>query len=62
VNVLIVSGQFLDWKYIRRWTDEHQTTELLEKLRLEAEEQTIVSLLVAALVYNESRQSWDDSN
>ena len=38
VNVLVVSGKQLDWKYLRRWTDEHETTELLEQLKVEAEE------------------------
>lgn len=37
VNVLIVSSQSLDWAYIRHWTDQHGTTELLEQLVAEAE-------------------------
>lgn len=37
VNVLSVSGELLDWNYIRRWTDEHATTELLLQLRAEAD-------------------------
>lgn len=37
-NVLQTQFQKLDWEYLRRWTDEHQTTELLEQLRAEAEE------------------------
>lgn len=36
VNVLIVSGHSLDWEYIGRWADEHETTALLEQLRQEA--------------------------
>ena len=38
VNLLIVSGEKLDWQYIRRWTDEHGTTDLLDQLRDEAGE------------------------
>ena len=37
VNVLIVSGKSLDWAYIRRWTDEHGTTGLLDQLKVESE-------------------------
>ncbi len=37
VNVLIVSREALDWTYIRRWTDPHGTTALLDQLKIEAE-------------------------
>lgn len=36
VNLLAVSGGMLDWGYVRRWTDAHGTSELLEQLRAEA--------------------------
>ncbi len=36
VNVLSVSGETLDWGYIRNWTDQHATTVLLDQLRVEA--------------------------
>jgi hypothetical protein len=36
VNVLSVSGDSLDWNYVRHWTDQHGTTELLEQLKGEA--------------------------
>ena len=36
VNVLSVSGRNLDWEYLRHWTDQHGTTELLDQLRNEA--------------------------
>ena len=35
VNVLSVSGKLLDWEYVKRWTDEHGTPDLLEQLRSE---------------------------
>jgi len=37
-NVIGAQLQSLDWTYIHRWTDEHETTELLEKLRAEVDE------------------------
>ncbi len=36
VNLLAVSGSTLDWAYIRRWTDSHGTSGLLDQLRGEA--------------------------
>ena len=36
VNVLSVSGESLDWSYIRAWTEQHATTALLHQLRTEA--------------------------
>lgn len=30
--VIVVQRDLLDWPYIRRWTDEHGTTELLDRL------------------------------
>jgi len=36
VNVLSVSSETLDWNYIRNWTDQHGTTDLLDQLREEA--------------------------
>jgi hypothetical protein len=35
VNVLNVSGESLDWQYLKRWTDEHGTSELLKQMRRE---------------------------
>ena len=35
-NVIHSQLKSLDWAYLRRWTDEHGTTELLEQLRSEA--------------------------
>lgn len=32
-NVIAVQGDALDWPYIRRWSDEHGTRELLEQIR-----------------------------
>jgi hypothetical protein len=37
VNLLVVSGQILDWEYIHRWTAIHGTSDLLAQLRSEAE-------------------------
>ena len=37
VNLLLVSGQMLDWEYIHRWTAIHETGGLLAQLRREAE-------------------------
>ena len=37
VNVISVSGEKLDWDYIRRWTNDHGTTELLAQMRDEAQ-------------------------
>lgn len=36
VNVLIVSGKLIDWTYVCRWTEQHDTTALLEQLKAEA--------------------------
>ncbi len=36
VNVLTVSANGLDWKYINEWTEQHGTTALLEELKSEA--------------------------
>jgi hypothetical protein len=36
VNLLAVSGSTLDWAYVRRWTDSHDTSGLLDQLRGEA--------------------------
>jgi hypothetical protein len=36
VNLLAVSGEHLDWGYLRRWTSEHGTGELLGQLCREA--------------------------
>lgn len=36
VNLLAVSGATLDWEYVRRWTDVHGTTTLLDQLCGEA--------------------------
>lgn len=36
VNLLAVSGAGLDWDYVRRWTDTHGTSSLLDELRIEA--------------------------
>lgn len=35
--VLAVQSGNLDWQYIRYWTDQHGTTSLLERLRVESE-------------------------
>ena len=35
-NVLQSQFAKLDWKYIKRWTDEHGTSDLLEQLKNEA--------------------------
>ncbi|MFM9023990.1 MAG: hypothetical protein ACKON7_01375 [Planctomycetaceae bacterium] len=35
-NVIAVCFDTLDWDYLRRWTDIHGTTELLDRLRGEA--------------------------
>jgi len=35
-NVLQSQLAKLDWKYLKRWTDEHKTSDLLEKLKNEA--------------------------
>lgn len=35
VNLLAVSGEMLDWPYVRRWTDVHGTSFLLDQLRNE---------------------------
>jgi hypothetical protein len=32
-NVMIVQWASLDWNYIRRWTDLHNTTNMLDKIR-----------------------------
>lgn len=36
VNLLAVSGDLLDWDYLRRWTAEHGTSGLLDQLCREA--------------------------
>jgi hypothetical protein len=36
-DVLSVQGAGLDWDYVRRWCAAHGTTELLEKVKQEAE-------------------------
>jgi len=36
VNLLAVSGGMLDWTYVRRWTAEHGTSDLLDQLCREA--------------------------
>ena len=36
VNVLTVSANGLDWKYINEWTEQHGTTALLEELKSES--------------------------
>jgi hypothetical protein len=36
VNLLAVSGQWLDWSYVMRWSAAHGTAELLTQLRREA--------------------------
>ncbi len=36
-KVMQVQFARLDWDYIRRWTDEHSTTDLLHRLRAEAD-------------------------
>jgi len=33
--VIAVQAARLDWSYIQRWTDQHATTELLNRLKLE---------------------------
>jgi hypothetical protein len=35
-NVIAVCGATLDWEYLRHWTDQHGTSELLARLRREA--------------------------
>jgi len=35
-NVIAVCGATFDWEYLRHWTDQHGTTELLARLRQEA--------------------------
>ncbi len=37
-NVIAVCFDALDWEYLRRWTDLHGTTQLLDQLRGEAAE------------------------
>lgn len=37
-NVIAVCSATLDWSYLRHWTGQHGTTELLERLRAEATE------------------------
>lgn len=37
VNLIAVSGDSLDWEYVRGWTQAHGTEELLAELRAEAE-------------------------
>ncbi|MFM8953144.1 MAG: hypothetical protein ACKOOF_08825 [Planctomycetaceae bacterium] len=37
-NVIAVCFDVLDWSYLRRWTDQHGTTALLDQLRGEATE------------------------
>ena len=34
-SILGVSGSQLDWQYVFRWTDQHETSELLRQLRRE---------------------------
>ncbi|MFZ4733899.1 MAG: hypothetical protein ACOYK7_15270, partial [Pirellulales bacterium] len=36
VNLIAVSGDHIDWEYVRRWTVAHGTDELLARLRSEA--------------------------
>ncbi|KAA1261774.1 hypothetical protein LF1_43340 [Rubripirellula obstinata] len=36
VNLLVVSGDKLDWSYIDDWATKHETTQQLKQLRLEA--------------------------
>lgn len=36
-TVLAVQANRLDWNYIKTWTDQHGTTELLDRLRKEAD-------------------------
>lgn len=37
VNLITVSGDVLDWEYVRGWTTAHGTAHLLAELRAEAE-------------------------
>lgn len=37
-NVIAVCGATLDWEYLRYWTLQHDTTELLDRLQREAAE------------------------
>jgi hypothetical protein len=37
-NVIAVCGATLDWEYVRHWTDQHGTSELVARLRREAAE------------------------
>ena len=38
IDYVFVSGKTFDWEYVRRWTDEHGTTGLLEDARRQAAE------------------------
>lgn len=37
-NIVDLSGDTLDWPYIRSWTDRHGTTDLLERIRSGADD------------------------
>ena len=37
-NIIQYQFESLDWEYLRRWTNQHGTTDILEELREEAEE------------------------
>ncbi|WP_417738578.1 hypothetical protein [Rosistilla oblonga] len=34
-DVLAIQGETLDWRYISRWTDDHGTSDVLERIRNE---------------------------